>query len=46
MLPGGTVELDTELLRLIKRKRIDEIENEWFSRLESNPEDTEWFVES
>ncbi|MDP6802675.1 MAG: GreA/GreB family elongation factor [Gemmatimonadota bacterium] len=39
------MELDTELLRLIKRKRIDEIENEWFSRLESNPEDTEWFVE-
>jgi transcription elongation factor GreA-like protein len=38
------MKLDPELLQKVKRKRLDEVELEWISRLESTPRDLPWFL--
>jgi transcription elongation GreA/GreB family factor len=37
------MKLDPELLQKVKRKRLDEVELEWISRMESTPRDLPWF---
>jgi len=36
--------LDAELLQKVKKRRLDEVEAEWLSRVESSPRDVEWFL--
>lgn len=36
--------LDEELLQKVKRKKLDEVEAEWVSRVESSPRDIGWFL--
>jgi len=36
--------LDTELLQKVKRKKLDEVESEWTSRVDSSPRDVAWFL--
>ena len=36
--------LDPELLQKVKRKKLDEVEAEWNSRVESTPRDLPWFL--
>jgi transcription elongation GreA/GreB family factor len=37
--------LEAELLQNIKKKKFDEVESIWMSRIESSPADLEWFFE-